>query len=110
MGAGPQMLTNMLGSKIGELLKQIPMLQQLGNLDMLGQVQGMLSQELSKLPIPSQLSGLQNIANISNITNNIPNLQNMTGPLTDQIKGELTTQIKTNLDKIKEIPSKTEIV
>lgn len=82
MGSGaPQMISKMLGPKISGLLKQIPALQQLGNLDMLNQVQGMLTQELAKLPIPPVQQAVQSVETVNK-----------------------------QLTAIKELPSKTDIV
>lgn len=77
MGAAPQMISQMLGSKISELLKQIPVLQQLGNLDVLNQVQGMISQEMAKLPVPQ-----------------VPQIP------------QAVTDVQTTIQKINELPSK----
>lgn len=80
MGGGPQFLSNMLGSKLTGMLSLLPALEKLGNLDLLQQAQSMISQELANLPLPAVPV--------------LPNVEALTG----------------ELQKIKEIPSKIEIV
>jgi len=82
MPNGPQFMSSMLGDKLSGLLSLMPMLNQLGNLDLLQQAQNLISQELANLPLPQ-----------------IPQIPNVS---IESVTGEL--------QKIKEIPSKIGIL
>lgn len=70
MGAG-QIMNGILGSKLGGLMKMLPMLQQLGNIDLLNQAQSMIGQEFAKLPIPQ----IPQIPNVQQLTNDLQKLK-----------------------------------
>lgn len=82
MPNGPQLISDMLGPKLAGVLSLLPLLEQLGNIDLLQQAQSMITQELANLPLP-QVPQLPNV-NVS----------------------ALTSELQT----IREIPSKTGII
>lgn len=100
MPSGAQFISGMLGDKLSGLLSLMPMLNQLGNLDLMQQAQNLISQELANLPLPQlpQLpdvgaitSQLQMITEIpSGIGNIIPQLPSIPQvPDVDAITAEL---------------------
>lgn len=69
MGIGPQFISGMLGDKLAGLLNLMPMLNQLGNLDLLQQAQNLISQELANLPLP-EIPQIPNV-NIDSVTSEL---------------------------------------
>lgn len=78
MGVG-QIMTGIVGMKLGGLMKMLPILQQLGNIDLLSQAQGLIGQEFAKLPIPS----IPQIPNVEQITNDLQKLKEIPSKITE---------------------------
>jgi hypothetical protein len=95
MGAG-QIMNGILGPKLGSLMKLLPVLQQLGNMDLLSQAQSLIGQEFASLPLPQipQIPNLDQI--VTPFSNGLPDVSQVTGQLTgglpdlNQITGQLT--------------------